>query len=62
MKKFDVEFTYTSEGVVTVEANTAEEASAKVEKILAGGLPHVDVYYTDGKGSVEFVNEIKEGE
>lgn len=63
MKDFDIEFTYTANGIMTVKAKNAEDASAKAESILKNGLPHnKDVFYTDSKGEVEFVNEAEETE
>jgi hypothetical protein len=57
MKEFDIEFSYTANGIITVKAKTAEEAAAKVAETLGHGLPHgQDVYYTDSKGEVEFVH------
>lgn len=58
MKDFDIEFTYTANGVMTVKATTAEEAAKKAEAIFNTGLPlNQDAYYTDSKGEVNFVSE-----
>lgn len=60
MKKFDVEFTYTSEGIVSVEAKDAIEAAAKVQEILKYGLPQREALYLSGSGEVTAVNDLEE--
>ena len=62
MKNYNVEFTYISEGTISVEASSPEEAMAKVEKLLEQGMPTATkkLHYTDGFGNVDIVNETKD--
>jgi hypothetical protein len=60
MKDFDIEFTYTANGIMTVKAKSAEDAAALAEAILKNGLPlNQDVSYTESKGEVDFISEIE---